>query len=57
MTIITREMLNKLDVDLINEALHFTIYKNDIATVLIKDMEEARKIINYLYMLSTSCNS
>lgn len=56
-TVITQDMLNKLDATLINESSHFTIYNNNIETVLIKDMEEARKIIAYLYMLSISCNS
>lgn len=49
MTTITREMLNNLDIDFINDIPYWTLLENPFTTLInVSDMEQVRKMIKYM---------
>jgi len=49
MTTITREMLNNLDIDFINNIPYWTLLGNQSTTLInVSDMEQVRKMIKYM---------
>ena len=49
MTTITREMLNNLNIDFINDIPHWTLLgKQATALINVSDMEQVRKMIKYM---------